>query len=105
MADPLWRHISANEIFGGSGLRVVLTAKGRLSFAHRGLPADDLTYLCVRLTEPSECLAPSDHGIAGAVPLSPDTWNPLDTHARTDAEWAEQNRKINALLAGRNYND
>lgn len=42
----------------------------------------------------------SDHGIDGAVPLPPPTWDPW-TDPLSGSEWAEQNRKINDLLAGR----
>ena len=48
-----------------------------------------------------EDLPVSDHGVEGAVPLPP-----LGTEARaldgevSDAHWAQQNRRINDLLAG-----
>ena len=41
---------------------------------------------------------PSDHGVCGAIPLPPETWNPEPVG---DETWAEQNRKINDLLMGR----
>ena len=46
-----------------------------------------------------ERLLPSDTGIAGARPLPPIEWMPGAPIG--DAEWSQQNRKINDLLAGR----
>lgn len=47
-----------------------------------------------------ENLLVSDHGIPGAYPLPPATWDPW-ADPLSDNAWAEQNRKINDLLAGR----
>ena len=44
-------------------------------------------------------LPPSDAGIDGAIPLPPIEWMPGAPIG--DAEWSQQNRKINDLLAGR----
>ena len=41
----------------------------------------------------------SDHGLVGAIPLPEPSWNPW--MPLPDAEWSQQNRKINDLLAGR----
>ena len=41
---------------------------------------------------------PSDRGVEGARPLLPDEWVPGPV---PESEWAEQNRKINAFLMGR----
>ena len=43
-------------------------------------------------------LPPSDAGLEGAIPLSPDSWHPEPI---SDEAWAEQNRKANDLLMGR----
>ena len=40
---------------------------------------------------------PSDHGIEGVIPLPPPEWDP-SSDILTDADWADQNRKINNLL-------
>ena len=42
---------------------------------------------------------PSDVGIPGTLPLPPIEWMPGAPIG--DAEWSQQNRKINDLLAGR----
>ena len=50
-----------------------------------------------------EDLPVSDHGVEGAIPLpvaDAAAWGLLSM-APSDAEWAEQNRRINDLLAGR----
>ena len=41
-------------------------------------------------------LPPSDPGYPGAIPLAAPTWQPVPF--LSDAEWADQNRKINDLL-------
>ena len=41
-------------------------------------------------------LPPSDPGYSGAIPLAAPTWQPVPF--LSDAEWADQNRKINDLL-------
>lgn len=46
-------------------------------------------------------LPESDHGIDGFRPLPPPEWSPFEAEAITDAQWAEQNRRANALLMGR----
>ena len=59
---------------------------------------DDDLYIRHGFSVESPMCPPSDHGVCGAIPLPPETWNPEPVG---DETWAEQNRKINDLLMGR----
>ena len=48
----------------------------------------------------------SDHGIEGVIPLGPepvlhDFDDMMNAAPMSDAEWAAQNRRVNAIIAGR----
>ncbi len=54
-----------------------------------------------RVPQPSISFSPSDTGREDAVPLPPVEARNLELLSHGDEVWAEQNRRINALIAGR----